>query len=55
VRHHALAAEGGLILVHCRCVLKTTIMRGEHGPGIDPLYFFLELLNFAIIIFSLAV
>lgn len=46
VRHHALAAEGGLILVHCRFVLKTTILRAEHAPGIDPLHFFLELLSF---------
>lgn len=46
MRHHALAAEVGLILVHCRCVLKTTILRAEHAPGIDPLHFFFELLSF---------
>jgi hypothetical protein len=43
VRHHALAAEVGLILVHCRYVLKTTILKEECASGIDFLGIFLEL------------
>jgi protein tyrosine phosphatase len=42
MRHHALAAEQGLILVHCRYVLKAAILSPE--KEVDPLNISLKLL-----------
>jgi hypothetical protein len=41
MRHHALAAERGLILVHCRYVLKAAVPRPE--KEFDPLNISLKL------------